>query len=142
MNKRHMSLVSPFVAVALLAPVTLAQEAGKQPPMAQKKAHTTQIHGYTLKDDYFWLREKSNPEVTKYLEAENAYTDRVMKPTKDFQEALYKEMLGRIKQTDLSVPSRIGDYFYYSRTEEGKQYPYHLPPQGQHGRRRKKCCST
>ena len=77
-----------------------------------------------LKDDYFWLREKNNPEVIKYLEAENAYTEEVMKPTKELQETLYKEMLGRIKQTDLSVPSRIGDYFYYSRTEEGKQYPY------------------
>jgi oligopeptidase B len=124
MTKRYVSLVSPFVAVALLGPATLAQEAGRQPPMAQKKAHTTKIHGYTLKDDYFWLREKSSPDVTKYLEAENAYTDSVMAPTKNFQEALYKEMLGRIKQTDLSVPSRIGDYFYYSRTEEGKQYPY------------------
>ena len=77
-----------------------------------------------LKDDYFWLREKSNPEVIKYLETENAYTEEVMKPTKALQETLYKEMLGRIKQTDLSVPSRIGEYFYYSRTEEGKQYPY------------------
>ena len=61
--------------------------------------------------------------MLKYLEAENAYTEEVMKPTKDFQDALYKEMLGHIKQTDLSVPSRIGDYYYYSRTEEGKQYP-------------------
>ena len=92
---------------------------------SRKKCRTTTtIHGYTLKDDYFWLREKQNPEVLKYLEAENAYTDEVMKPTKELQEALYKEMLGHIKQTDLSVPSRIGDYFYYSRTEEGKQYPY------------------
>ena len=78
----------------------------------------------TLKDDYFWLREKSNPEVRQYLEAENAYTEEVMRPTKDLQEALYKEMLGRIKQTDLSVPYRLGDFFYYSRTQEGKQYPY------------------
>lgn len=79
---------------------------------------------------HFWLREKSNPEVIKYLESENAYTAEVMAPTKGLQENLYKEMLGRIKQTDLSVPTRIGEYFYYSRTEEGKQYPYRCRRKG------------
>jgi oligopeptidase B len=123
--KRHdVALVLPILAVALVAPATEARQAVQQPPVATKKPHTTEIHGYTLKDDYFWLREKSNPEVLKHLEAENAYTEDVMKPTKALQETLYNEMLGRIKQTDLSVPSRIGQYFYYSRTEEGKQYPY------------------
>jgi oligopeptidase B len=92
--------------------------------MAKREPHVTRIHGYTLEDDYFWLRDKGNPEVLKYLEAENAYTEQIMEPTRALQETLYQEMLGRIKQTDLSVPSRIGDYFYYSRTEEGKQYPY------------------
>ena len=125
MTKRDVALVVPFLAVALVAPSTHAQQAVRpQPPVAAKQPHTTNIHGYTLKDDYFWLREKSNPEVIKYLEGENAYTEEVMKPTKGLQETLYTEMLGRIKQTDLSVPSRIGEYYYYSRTEEGKQYPY------------------
>jgi len=86
--------------------------------------HVTEIHGYKLPDDYFWLRDKSNPEVMKYLQAENAFTATAMEPTKAMQDALYQEMLGHIKQTDLSVPSRIGDYFYYSRTQEGKQYAY------------------
>lgn len=95
-----------------------------QPPAAKKVPHTTTIHGYTLVDDYFWMRDKANPEVIQHLEAENAYTEQVMAHTKGLQETLYQEMLGRIKQTDLSVPSRIGDYFYYSRTEEGQQYPY------------------
>jgi oligopeptidase B len=95
-----------------------------QPPVARKVPHVTEIHGHKLEDNYFWLREKKNPEVIKYLEDENAYADAVMKPTEQLQEALYKEMLGHIKQTDLSVPSRIGEYYYYSRTEEGKQYPY------------------
>jgi oligopeptidase B len=95
-----------------------------QPPVARKVPRETKIHGYTLKDDYFWLREKSNEQVTKYLEDENAYTESVMQPLKPLQDTLYKEMLGRIKQTDLSVPARNGDYWYYSRTEEGKQYPY------------------
>ncbi len=74
-------------------------------------------------DPYFWLREKSNPEVAKYLEAENAYTEAMTANLKPFSDAIYKEMLGHIKQTDLSVPTRRGEYFYYSRTEEGKQYP-------------------
>ena len=73
-------------------------------------------------DNYFWLRDKKNPEVKAYLEAENAYTDAVMKPTEAFQKRLYDEMLGRIKETDVDVPYKKGNYFYYSRTEAGKQY--------------------
>ena len=120
------------LVMALIAPAVSAQvsSGAAQPPAAKKVPHQTPIHGRTLKDDYFWLREKSNPEVIKHLEAENAYTDEVMAPTKGLQETLYKEMLGRIKQTDLSVPSRIGEYYYYSRTEEGKQYPYRCRRKG------------
>jgi oligopeptidase B len=91
--------------------------------MAEKKAKTTNIHGDTLVDDYFWLREKTNPAVMAHLQAEDAYTQTVMKPTEALQEKLYKEMLSHIKQTDTNVPYRSGNYFYYTRTEEGKQYP-------------------
>jgi len=94
-----------------------------KPPMAEKKTRTTNIHGETLVDDYFWLREKSSPKVISYLEAENAHTDAAMKPTEALQQKLYKEMVGHIKETDLSVPYRFGFYFYYTRTEQGKQYP-------------------
>ena len=94
-----------------------------QPPMADKKTKTTNIHGVTLVDDYFWLREKTNPAVMSYLKAEDAYTDTAMKPTAALQEKLYNEMLSHIKQTDENVPYRYGNYFYYSRTVEGKQYP-------------------
>ena len=94
-----------------------------QPPMADKKPKTTNIHGTTLVDDYFWLREKTNPAVMAHLQAEDAYTQTVMKPTEALQEKLYKEMLSHIKQTDTNVPYRQGNYFYYTRTEEGKQYP-------------------
>ena len=87
--------------------------------MAEKKTKTTNIHGDTLVDDYFWLREKTNPAVMAHLQAEEAYTDQVMKPTAALQEKIYKEMLSHIKQTDTNVPYRWGDYFYYSRTEEG-----------------------
>jgi len=92
------------------------------PPVAKKVPKTTEINGRTLVDNYFWLRDKKNPEVKAYLEAENAYTDAVMKPTEAFQRRLYGEMLGRIKETDVDVPYKKGNYFYYSRTEAGKQY--------------------
>src|SRR3954451_9367327 len=93
-----------------------------QPPMAEKKTKTTNIHGTTLVDDYFWLREKTNPAVIAHLQAEDAYAQTVMKPTEALQAKLYKEMLSHIKQTDTNVPYRDGNYFYYTRTEEGKQY--------------------
>ena len=93
------------------------------PPVARKIPKVTDIHGQKLVDDYFWLRDKENPEVKAYLEAENTYTDAVMKPTEPLQRKLYDELLGRIKETDVEVPYRYGEYFYYSRTEAGKQYP-------------------
>ncbi len=92
------------------------------PPVASKREHRQIWHGTTVTDDYFWLREKSDPEVIRHLEAENAYTAEATKDLQPFVEQLYREMLGRIKQTDLSVPVQRGGYFYYSRTEEGKQY--------------------
>ena len=101
-----------------------------QPPMAEKKPKTTNIHGVTLVDDYFWLREKTNPAVTAHLRAEDAYTESVMKPTADLQDKLYKEMLSHIKQTDDSVPYKWGNYFYYTRTVEGLQYPIFCRKQG------------
>jgi oligopeptidase B len=100
------------------------------PPIAKRVPRTTVVHGDTLFDDYYWLRDKSNPEVISYLEAENGYALSVMKPTEPLQETLYQEMLARIQQTDLSVPYRLGEYFYYSRTEEGKQYPIRCRKQG------------
>ncbi|MGA8213122.1 MAG: hypothetical protein WB799_05985 [Candidatus Sulfotelmatobacter sp.] len=92
------------------------------PPVAKKVPKITEVNGRRLVDNYFWLRDKKNPEVKAYLEAENAYTDAVMKPTEAFQKRLYDEMLGRIKETDVDVPYKKGNYFYYSRTEAGKQY--------------------
>ena len=92
-------------------------------PIAKVVAHPTEIHGRVLEDDYFWLRERSDPDVAAYLQAENAYTGAAMAPHAEFVTTLYDEMLSHIKQTDLSVPYRLGEYFYYSRTEEGKQYP-------------------
>ena len=93
-----------------------------QAPVAAVRPHKTTVHDGTRIDNYFWLRERENQEVIDYLEAENAYTDAMMDHTKDLQENLFQEMKRRIKETDLSVPWRDGNYYYYSRTEEGQQY--------------------
>ena len=95
----------------------------RTPPVAKKVESVSTMHGDRRVDPYAWLRDKGNPEVIKYLEAENAYADAVMAPLEALEGRLYDEMLGRIKQTDVSVPYRKGRFLYYSRTEEGKQYP-------------------
>jgi len=100
------------------------------PPVAAKHPKSDTIHGDARQDDYFWLREKEKPEVTAYLEAENAYTDNIMAHTKAFQNDLYDEMLARIKETDLSVPYLNRGYYYYHRTEEGKQYEIYCRKKG------------
>jgi oligopeptidase B len=93
-----------------------------QPPTAHREPVEHVMHGDRRLDDYTWLRHKEDPRVLEYLNQENAYADEFLKPTAGLQEKLYQEMLGRILQTDLSVPSRLRGYSYYSRTEEGKQY--------------------
>jgi len=99
-----------------------AAAAAPAPPTA-KKVHTeNRINGGDLVDDYRWLRDKSNPDVAQYLEAENAYADAIMKPTEALQQKLYQEMVSHIKETDVNVPYRQGGYFYYTRWEQGKQY--------------------
>jgi oligopeptidase B len=110
-------------AVLLAAVLPLSTGAQQQPPMAERRAHVDTLHGDIRSDDYFWLRTKSDPAVRAYLEAENAYAEAMLAHTRPLQETLYNEMLGRIKQTDLSVPYRDNGYWYYTRTEEGRQYP-------------------
>ena len=100
------------------------------PPVAKKEPRITEINGRKLVDDYYWLRDKKNPDVRAYLEAENSYTDAVIKPTEPLQKKLYGEMLSRIKETDVEVPYKQGGYFYYSRTEAGKQYPIRCRKKG------------
>jgi oligopeptidase B len=99
-------------------------------PIARKVHTETQMHGVLLADDYAWLRDKENPDVTAYLEAENAYAEAVMAPLAGLREELYREMLSHIKQTDVSVPYHDGDWWYYSRTEEGLQYGIHCRKRG------------
>ena len=124
-----MKIFIGFVFVAAFATINLANDTNSDQPAraaspVAKKVHTeNHIHGGTLVDDYRWLREKSNPEVAQHLETENAYTDAFMKPTGGLQKKLYDEMISHIKETDVNVPYKNGDYFYYSRVEAGKQYP-------------------
>jgi oligopeptidase B len=110
------------------APTFSDEKAGTpplSPPLARREPVETVLHGDRRVDHYAWLRQKENPEVIAYLEAENAYTDAILRPTETFQERLYEEMLGRILQTDLSFPYRLRGYLYFTCTEEGKQYPTH-----------------
>src|ERR1700740_1279238 len=92
-----------------------------KPPVANREPVEHIVHGDRRVDHYAWLRHRENPEVLAYLEAENAYTDAVLKPTEPLQEKLYQEMLGRILQTDLSVPYRLRGSQDFTRTEEGQQ---------------------
>ncbi|HEX5235972.1 MAG TPA: S9 family peptidase [Silvibacterium sp.] len=93
------------------------------PPTAPVHPQETKIHNRLLTDDYAWLRDRDNPEVIAYLEAENAYTCAVTEPDEALRQTLYQEMLSHIKETDVSVPFRDGNFWYYSRTEQGSQYP-------------------
>ena len=95
------------------------------PPVARKVHTEAVLHGVTLTDDYTWLRDKQDPEVTAYLEAENAYAEAVISPLAGLRDKLYEEMLSHVKQTDISVPFRDGNWWYYTRTEEGRQYAIH-----------------
>ncbi len=107
-----------------------AGEAQREPPVAKRVQKVDTLHGEILRDDYSWLRQKTNPEVRRYLEAENAYTEASLAHTATLRDSIYREMLGRIKETDLSVPWRYRGYWYYSRTEKGKNYPIYCRRKG------------
>ena len=119
-----------MAGAVLAAALPLAAADIGSAPVAKKVPHMQKLHGDELVDPYFWLRERDNPEVKAYLEKENAFAEAFMKPTEGFQKALYDEMLARIKETDLSVPYREHGWYYYSRTEKGKQYPIYCRRKG------------
>ena len=100
------------------------------PPAARKETRTITLHGHTLQDDYSWLRNKESEEVLDYLRAENSYTDAVMAPTAELQQTLYHEMLSHINETDISVPTQEGEWWYYLRTTKGLQYPTYCRKRG------------
>jgi len=110
-----------MMSVVLITFQSCKTEKKMKAPVAAKKAKALTIHGDTRIDEYYWLRERENPEVIAYLEAENAYRETVMKDSEKLQESLYEEIIGRIKQTDESVPYLENGYYYYVRYEEGKE---------------------
>src|SRR5258708_20349742 len=108
-----------FFTLGMQGPLSISAPA---PPQAPQHPHLINQQGESRKDRIFWLRENKDPETIKYLEAENRYADLMLKPVQALREKLYREMRGRIQETDLSVPYRIDDYYYYARSESGKQY--------------------
>ena len=127
LNRRFFVVLPAIVLFNLLflSPCGCVDRQSVVPPQAKIIPKADKLHGDVRIDNYSWLRERSNPEVIKYLEAENKYAEAMMKHTKKLQGRLYKELVGRIKETDFEVPEKIDDYYYYSRTEKGKQYSIH-----------------
>ncbi|MBN2347411.1 MAG: S9 family peptidase [Bacteroidales bacterium] len=121
--KTYCKLLSCLLVVGISMLYSCKRSEIMEPPVAQKIAKELTIHDHTRIDNYFWLNQRENPEVIKYLEDENAYTKSVMGDTEELQEKLYNEIVGRIKQTDMSVPYLENGYYYYTRYEEGKEYP-------------------
>jgi oligopeptidase B len=131
MRMRKIKYISCAVVAALLAPLLRpAYSQSAAPPIAEVRTTTFEEHGGTRADEYYWLRERDNPAVISYLEEENAYLEQVMGHTNDLQETLFGEIRGRIKQDDSTVPYRQGDYFYYTRFEDGKEYPIYCRKRG------------
>ena len=110
------------ILIILAGLVSCEMQPEIHPPVAKVIPERLEKHGDMRTDNYFWLRERENQEVIDYLEAENAYTDALMAHTEELQEKIYEEIVGRIKETDISVPVKRDGFFYYSREEEGKQY--------------------
>jgi oligopeptidase B len=125
-----LALLFTACATVTVAPPS-AVSAIPSPPAAERRPFEVAApHGATRVDEYYWLRERENPGVIAYLQAENAYTDAVMAPTAALQERLFNEIRGRIQETDASVPYRLGNYWYYTRFEEGKSYPIYARKRG------------
>ncbi len=112
------------------SPLLAMTEKNIAAPAAMMKPKELTLHGDTRQDPYYWLNERENPEVIDYLTQENQYLDTMLAHTKPFQEKLYNELIGRIKQTDMSVPYRDNGYYYITRYEEGQEYPIHSRKKG------------
>lgn len=114
----------------LIDPTKTVSDPTSEAPIARRQSALSTVHGVELSDDYSWLRQREQQEVLDYLEAENRHTQSVMGETGPLQEELYQEMVGRLKETDQTVPVPIDEFFYYSRTVEGLQYPVYCRKEG------------
>jgi oligopeptidase B len=123
--------VSDFVLAVVCGAVMIScAPTGPVPPTAEKRPHELELHGDVRVDNYYWLRERTNPEVLAYLEAENAYTSSMMAATEAFQQELFEELKNRIEPDDSTVPALFHGYYYYKRYEGGLEYPIHCRKQG------------
>ena len=93
-----------------------------QAPIAKKIEKKLEKHGDIRIDNYYWLNERENPEVIKYLEEENKYTESILKPTEEFQAKLFEEMKSRIKEDDSSVPYKLNGYWYLTEFQKLKAH--------------------
>ena len=133
-NKKSLqAILGAIILILLFFPVNgckKAPEEALQPPVAERIKKELTIHGDTRVDYYYWLNERDNPKVMEYLKAEDAYKQAMMKSTEALQENLFNEIVGRIKQTDMSVPYKERGYHYYTRYEEGGEYPIYCRKKG------------
>ncbi|MBN2011789.1 S9 family peptidase [candidate division KSB1 bacterium] len=127
-SKKQIRLAHVFLSLGIVIFLQCAQQT--VPPTAKKIPKQLTIHGDTRTDNYFWLRERDNPEVINYLKAENKYLEQVMKPHKKLMQHIYDEMVGRIKQDDDTVPYLENGYYYYRHYEEGKEFPIYMRKKG------------
>ena len=119
---RQMAIVG-LSFVTLLTQCTMSETTPQGEPKAKEIPYEMTIHGDTRVDEFYWLRDRENPEVIEYLNAENSYREKIMIGTEALQEHLYHEMVGRIKKDDSSVPYELDGYFYYTRYEGDLEYP-------------------
>ena len=130
---RLVHFILTVVVLFMIAPndgLAQARRTDAQPPVAQVKPRELTEHGETRVDNYFWLREREDPEVITYLEAENEYTAAMLAHTDGLQDLLFEEIRSRIKQDDSSVPYSEGNYFYYTRYVKGGEYPLYCRKKG------------
>lgn len=136
--KYRESVIQLIVFAAIISPIlhdvpaaqNIERDEAVQPPVAKVVPEELHKHGHVRVDNYYWLSERDNPDVIAYLVAENDYAEAVMAHAKDLEEALFEEIKGRVKQTDMSVPYKFDDYFYYTRYEEGQEYPIYCRKRG------------
>ena len=135
--KDTLRLIAFVFIVIVIGNLVIVAQTKMKPPVAKKDPKVLKIHGYEIVDNYAWMRDRNetkDPAIIQHLTAENAYTEHHMGQHQGLVDRLYTEMLGRIKQTDLSVPVKMGDHWYFNRTEEGKQYPYFLRSKDKDGK--------
>ncbi|PIU67668.1 MAG: hypothetical protein COS84_04165, partial [Armatimonadetes bacterium CG07_land_8_20_14_0_80_40_9] len=121
-----MKRIFPVIIITLIILFSCAKKGILTPPDAYKKSISKEIFGRKISDDYSYFKEKDSDVVLKYIEAENQYTEKMTAHTKNLQEILYHEIIGRIDENDVSVPEQIDSFLYYNKEEKGKDYPVYL----------------